>query len=389
MKKTLILALVLALCVAGAAAAEQKRPMGEQAGTASLNRSGDYLYAVREDGTAEIVSYTWEKVIDPLFGEMNPHDELLEIPAELDGHAVTAIGGMAFRQCEMKSVKIPDSVTAVGANPFANCALLSEILVSQDHPALAVIDGALFSKADKRLICYPNGLESTAYAVPQGIEIIGDWAFSQSGTLTNVSLPDSVTAIGDYAFARCEYLSAVTLPGRVASIGSGAFSWCYRLRDIALPDSVSELGANPFAYCASLAEISVSQDHPALAVIDGALFDKTDMRLICYPEGLEAEEYAVPEGTEAIGDGAFSANIRLNRVSLPESVTQLGSRAFALCANLEEIAIPESVTSIGEEAFYGCDRVTLFVMHGSYAAQYGAENDINYTYQDANSWLNG
>ncbi len=61
---------------------------------------------------------------------------------------------------------------------------------------------------------------------------------------------------------------------------------------------------------------------------------------------------------------------------------------FAICKSLTSIEIPESVTEIGEDAFYGCDSLTLIVEKDSYAAQYAKENDIPYTYPDANDWLN-
>ena len=387
MKKMLILALVLALTMTGAALAEVKSPM--EAPAEPLYRNGDYLYALREDGTAEIVIYDREKIVDPFFGVLNPQDELLTVPEELDGHRVAAIGDLAFRQCEMKTVAIPDGVTEIGANPFAGCALLKEIRVSQDHPTLAVIGGVLFSKADKRMICYPQAMEATSYAVPQGIEVIGDWAFSQCGALKRVTIPDSVRAIGDYAFARCGALASPALPEGLTDIGDYAFAWCYMIGEMSIPNSVAEVGENPFAFCASLKDIRVSDGHPALTVTDGALFDRNLSRLICYPEGLEATEYALPQGTRSIGGSAFSASARLEGVIVPEGVEEIGYRAFALCQNLVEVVLPQSVTAIDDEAFYGCERVTLVTPRGSFAADYGEANGVRYIYQDANSWLNG
>lgn len=50
---------------------------------------GDWVYALREDGTAEIVRCD------------KPMEEcsLVEIPSQLDGIPVTAIGDYAFREC--------------------------------------------------------------------------------------------------------------------------------------------------------------------------------------------------------------------------------------------------------------------------------------------------
>lgn len=55
----------------------------------------------------------------------------LTIPAELDGHTVTAIGDKAFSCCDaLTSVTIPDGVTTIGDYVFAGCAALKSISVT-------------------------------------------------------------------------------------------------------------------------------------------------------------------------------------------------------------------------------------------------------------------
>ena len=161
--------------------------------------SGDYEYALLDDGTIEITTY---------YGSANR----LAIPAKLDGKTVTSIGDSAFPWCfSLTSVSIPDSVTQIGVNPFVACPALKTISVSPEHPYFATIDGVLFRKADKTLISYPAGINSSTYTIPQGIASIGDSAFSSCDSLTSVSIPDSVTSIGDSAFSFCPNLT-LTVP---------------------------------------------------------------------------------------------------------------------------------------------------------------------------------
>ena len=207
MKKQVLCLFLCLLCLAAlpSAALADGEPERE------IVASGDWEYALLEDGSAEITGYTG--------GE-----EELTIPDTLDGHPVTAIGDAAFYGCySLTSVTIPDGVAEIGMNPFIRCDALDSVIVSSDHPALEVVDGVLFSKADKRLICYPCVKTDDRYTIPEGIEIIGDYAFRACDSLTDVTIPDGVTSISDYAFNECGSLTSVTIPDGVTTIGYGAF----------------------------------------------------------------------------------------------------------------------------------------------------------------------
>ena len=385
-------------------------------------RSGDYQYRVLEDGTAEITYY---------FGR----DSEVHIPETLDGKTVTSIGDQAFSGCSsLTSIELPDSVTSMGVNPFAGCESLKNIQVSLEQPVFAVIDGVLFNKAEKSLICYPAGKQEEAYEVPQGIQQIKSGAFAGCRFLTIIELPDSVTSIGDGAFAECSFLTIIELPDGLTSIGEYAFLGCSALTSIELPDSVTSMGVNTFAACGSLKNIRVSPEQPVFAVIDGVLFNKAEKSLICYPAGKQEEAYEVPQGIQqiksgaffccssltsielpdsvtsigeyafsmcsfltsielpdsvtSIGDEAFSWCSALTTIKLPDSVTSIGDQAFAWCRALTSIELPDSMTSIGDSAFKECDNLTITVPRDSYAARYAKDNNLNYTYPDANDWLN-
>ena len=132
---------------------------------------GDYKYVLREDGSAEVVGYT------------GPGGDIM-IPNDLDGHPIMAMRTNVFS----KRLYVSDNYT---------------VSVHEDHPYLATINGVLFGKTDRRLICCPYALKQTEYMIPQGIEQIGDDAFGFCAGLTSVTIPESVTSIGDDAFFGC------------------------------------------------------------------------------------------------------------------------------------------------------------------------------------------
>ena len=309
MKKLLVLLALTLLALSLFAFAEEPETFS----------SGDFDYVLLPDGTAKITTY-------------NGKAESLNIPSALDGYTVTSIGDRAFSfSITLTKVTIPDSVTAIEANPFLRCENLKTISVSAEHPYLSTIDGVLFSKPDKRLICYPCAFDASEYAIPQGIQIIGDYAFSECGSLTDATIPDSVTSIGNLAFEGCSNLTAVTIPDSVTSIGDLAFSGCESLTAVTVPDSVTSIGYGAFICCYSL-----------------------------------------------------------TAVTIPDSVTSIGDWAFAACASMTAVTIPDSVTSIGEDVFSDCaESLMITVGRDSYAAQYCRENGLQYAYPDALDWLKG
>lgn len=193
MKKLLsvLLAVLLALSVVA---------FGEEMETF---REGDFEYRLLDDGTAEIAHY-WGDAAD------------LEIPSEMGGVTVTAIGDDAFSRCNaLVHIALPDGVTAIGGAAFFSCTSLVSIVI------------------------------------PDSVTRIDDFAFFSCRSLESVAIPDGVTIINDMTFAQCYSLESITLSEGLTTIGRGAFTAC-ALASIVLPDSVTEISRDAFTGCTRL-----------------------------------------------------------------------------------------------------------------------------------------
>ncbi len=87
---------------------------------------------------------------------------------------------------------------------------------------------------------------------------------------------------------------------------------------------------NPFTGCTALESIEVAEDNPSMKSVDGVLFSKDGTRLYCYPAGIKATSYVVPQGVTWIGINAI-ANANLKKIDLPESVQTICPGAFLDC----------------------------------------------------------
>ena len=299
-------------------------------------------------------------------------------------NSVTSIGDSAFKDCtSLTSITIPNSVTSIGNDVFNGCISLTSINVDSNNEKYMSDNGVLYTKDKKTLIQYPSKKEGTEYLILQGVESIGEFAFSDCRSLTNITIPNSVTSIGDDAFDECTSLTNITIPNSVTSIGGKAFLFCRSLTSITIPDSVTSIGYNAFFNCESLTSINVDSNNEKYMSDNGVLYTKDKKTLIKYPSKKDGTKYIIMQGVASIGDYAFEYCRSLTSITIPNSVTSIGDSAFKDCKSLTSITIPNSVTSICDYAFNKCDSLSVLCKSNSYAEQYAKENNIKYVIDDS------
>ena len=318
-----------------------------------------------------------------------------DIPAEIDGIAVTSIGDSAFYYCSnLTSVTIPSSVTSIGDSAFRSCYNLTSVIIPDsvtsigdgafnDSSSLTGIwvdaaneyyssneKGILFNKDKTSLIQCPGGY-SGSYAIPDGVMSISDEAFYGCEDLISVTIPDSVTSIGNYVFFGCISLTSAVIGNGLTSTGERTFQCCYNLTNvvfgnnitvigdysfvscaltsITIPEGVTRIGSFAFWRCASLSNVMLPK---SLRVIEGGAFE------FC----ASLTDIIIPEGVSGIENYTFQGS-GLKNITIPESVTSIGEYAFEAC-DLNSILIPAGVETIGCLAFASCDDLSAVYFAG-------------------------
>ncbi len=165
--------------------------------------------------------------------------------------------------------------------------------------------------------CAYNNNKSFHYLIiRKGVTSIGANAFKNSN-LKKVIIPSSIETIGESAFEDCESLTDITIENGVREIGDMAFCSCHSLEKIILPRSVREIGYLAFGFT-------------HITSID------------------------IPGSVNTISSFAFNHCDNLKTVRLGDGVQTIKRNAFCNCQALQSIEIPRTVSSIGYEAFKGC-----------------------------------
>ncbi len=290
----------------------------------------------------------------------------VEIPAEIDGVAVTGIGDNAFQDCDtLTSVIIPASVTSIGSYAFYDCTYLESV------------------------------------AIPDGISSISSYAFSGTA-LTSVTIPSSVNTIEVGTFYGCWYLESASIADSVTSIEDGAFCDCPSLTNITIPESVGSIGIYSFAYCTSLSSITISSNITSIA--EGMFLECSSIASVTIPDGVSSigihafenctslTSILIPDGVTSIASYAFSG-AGITSITLPEGVTSIEEGTFCECSSLNTITIPISISNVGDGAFYYCSLLESTYFEGNAPAAFGtqvfdecADDFIIYYYSGTTGW---
>jgi len=75
-----------------------------------------------------------------------------------------------------------------------------------------------------------------------------------------------------------------------------------------------------------------------------------------------SEEVFIPEGVVEIGEGAFSNNESVRKITIPNTVVKIGQEAFINCISLTDMYMKHSVVSIGDSAFENCSSIVDFTL---------------------------
>lgn len=243
---------------------------------------------------------------------------------------ITSVGPYTLNCDEkVKIINIGAGVDFVDPKAFYSCWALRQIEVDENNPNYCDIDGVLYSKDKKTVICRP--CDHDAYLAEK-------YGFVDAeGNVVEPAPEDA-----KFEQYKKDVLTYV-IPSSVETIGELCFNYA-NMVDVYIPEGVKKIETLGFF------------EIPRLENIYSYKGENTDTHFTS--EAVLGEIYlSLPEGLEYIGSDAFSYNMAMKYVYIPESVTYIGHHAFWDTVYKEGNLIDDLLYLIGQRPNYADEKL--------------------------------
>jgi len=188
-------------------------------------------------------------------------------------------------------------------------------------------------------------------------------------TITKVVIPEGVEIIQEYAFANLSALEEVVLPKTLKNIAVGAFYNCQRLKKINL-ENVQFINDKAFGFDAEEIEEKIEKDdlltdEEKEAKIKDLRENRQSLSEIKLSSIVAIGNYAfkncwltelqLPASSQSLGEGAFYGNKYMESVAFVAPKMKIGPYAFANCSMLDKVNVNAAV--VASYAFYNCQEL--------------------------------
>ena len=171
--------------------------------------------------------------------------------------SVTSVGSanylnriFGFYNCTtLKTITLPDTVTAITDNAFYGCSNLTEInipknvktMTSTNFSGCTSLTTILY---DAKSLDAPTATNTTPF-------------YCIKSQITSFIIGDSVEIIPSYLCASLTKLPSIIFPNRAISIEFSAFAECNSLTSITIPEKINPSGVRCFQFCSNLASATI------------------------------------------------------------------------------------------------------------------------------------
>ncbi len=293
---------------------------------------------------------------------------------------VDMIADFAYRELDITSLTIPNTVTFIAGGAFDGCTELRYISlpIGEEEPAWNSFFSLLGSSGNPGMtVNITNGT------------VVHEDAFFDCDNIETIILPDTIEVFENNAFTFCSSLRRINSPENLREIHS-AFVGCQSLKAFKIPSTVTLIAAHSFGDCNSLQLVELQRTAAqGITVIEKGAFgdwqqnylqqDYTNIRAITVNDMDSYDSYVAqfesnnePQLVDLVtyrelrytlldddsysvsrGRAYLNGTIEIPAYFKGKPVTTIGQNAFKDCG-ITVVTIPSTVTEIKSGAFDGC-----------------------------------
>lgn len=236
----------------------------------------------------------------------------------------------------IKTIYIGENVLDIDGKAFYSCWALQRIIVDEKNPNYCDIDGVLYTKDKKTVVCYPCDRDQylrETYGYPKEM-----WAGVPRNSANN-----EIISAEDYAPIFAEYNEKVmtyVIPSSVETVGELCFNYS-NLATVYLPHGLKTIENLGFFEMPNMKDFYTYTNKN----LDGT----------SYEAAKDLDTYiSFPDTLQYIGTDAFSYNKSMTYAFIPKSVKYIGHHAFwdtVYMDNGEKIGIGTMYVELDEDTF--------------------------------------
>lgn len=365
---------------------------------------GDYTYT-QSNGEITITKYTGAT-------------EIVEIPAQIDGMPVTAIGSRAFRNCNsIIKLTIPQGIINIAREAFGNCINLEELyynctleklgsdifkgcaklrtvylgaetaslgvyddgtsfgpaletfVVDEKNQKLTAVDGILYwiqQDGTYALALYPVAKDQESFQIPNNTSKLSDRSLCGNPYLKQIVINGEKLTIEKEAMCNLSALEKITFSGEIEALESNIITNCNNLQEIYVETNLPspKYGISFLDGCDNLSYIRIGKNVNEFPVRD---FDDT---ISCYEveEGnvfFLSEEGVLFDISDRKTLLKYPSRKAEDSYIIPSDTEKISIGAFNNCVSLQEVVFsPEKTVHIERGTFSGCNNLESIEFSG-------------------------
>ena len=228
------------------------------------------------------------------------------------------------------------SVTVIGEGAFYDCSSLTNITIPK---SIKRIRELAFLGCIELCRVYINNLESwcNIFFEPGGEEYGKKISLSKDDS-NYIRYRANPCFYANHLFLNETEITNLVIPNSITTVNEGAFIGCTAITSVTIPSTITSINSFAFYGCTGIKNLTWN----AINCISNGNMSTSNIEQVTIGNEVQVLPYY------------FVQDSRITNISIPNTVTTIGEWAFNGCNGITSITIPNSVITIGNSAFASC-----------------------------------